>query len=95
MSAKLAPTAAPVNALLMWTNGRTIYVELPTQEGVPNCILSFPLHEHGLSRALDLLRTKATDTAGAPSITYPKAQAYKSPTASLAEALLRRRGIIK
>lgn len=95
MSAKFAPTAAPVNALLMWTDTRYIYVELPTADGCPPCILSYPFREQGLSRALDLLRTKATDLAGPPQITIPKAAAYKSPTSTLAEALLRRRGLIK
>ena len=95
MSAKFAPTAAPTNALLMWTDTRYIYVELPTAAGLPPCILSFPFREQGLSRALDLLRTKATDTAGLPQLSYPKAAAYKSPTATLAESILRRRGIIK
>ena len=75
MSAKFAPTAAPTNALLMWTDTRYIYVELPTAAGLPPCILSFPSVSKVYPRALDLLRTKATDTAGLPQLTYPKAAA--------------------
>jgi len=94
MPANFAPSAAPPNALLMWTDSRNIYVELPTLQGVPPCILSYPLREQGLSRALDLLRTKATDTAGVPQLKAEVVK-YKSPQANLAESILRRRGIIK
>ena len=98
MPATFAPTAAPANALLIWTDGRSIYVELPTRDGVPPCIISYRLSEGGLSKALALLKQHA-DTAGTPqiSVSARRAKDYVGSIAqhALAESILRKRGVIK
>ena len=50
----------PANALLIWTDGRSIYVELPSKANVPPCIITYRLSEGGLSKALSLLGKHAT-----------------------------------
>ncbi len=52
----MAKSASPPNAVRMWTDGLVIYTEIP---GTPPYIAKFSLTEGGLSKALDLLRTKA------------------------------------
>jgi len=97
MPATFAPSAAPANALLMWTDGRSVYVELPTKPNLPPCILAFRLSESGLSKALALL-CKHADIAGEPQvIPPPKRKDYVGTIAqhSLAESILRKKGIIR
>lgn len=98
MSATFSPTAAPANALLMWTDGRSIYVELPTRENVPPCIITYRLSEGGLSKALALLG-KHADIAGTPQVSVPvrRAKDYVGTVAqhAMAESILRKKGIIK
>lgn len=92
MNAKLAPTAAPSYAVKMWTDGRSVLVELPSKT-IP-CILSFPLTESGLNRALNLLRQRNTDFAGAiesstrPLVGTPLQHA-------LAQRILKQKGVIR
>ena len=43
---------SPNQRSLMWTDGRSIYVELPTRENVPPCIITYRCSEGGLSKAL-------------------------------------------
>lgn len=98
MPATFAPSAAPANALLMWTDGRSIYVELPTRENVPPCIITYRLSEGGLSKALALLG-KHADIAGTPQVSVP-ARCQKDYVGSvaqhaLAEYILRKKGVIK
>ena len=97
MSATYSPSAAPANALLMWTDGRSIYIELPTAQGLPPCVLSFRLAEQGLSKALAIL-CKHADIAGEPVVaaTIPRKD-YVGTIAQhgLAESILRKKGIIK
>ena len=97
MPATFAPSAAPPNALLMWTDGRQVYVELKTKPNLPPCILAFRLSEAGLSKALALL-CKHADVAGEPQIVPPsKRKDYVGTVAqhSLAESILRKKGIIR
>lgn len=97
MPATFAPSAAPPNALLMWTDGRSVYVELATKPNVPPVILAFRLSEAGLSKALALL-CKHADVAGEPQIVPPpKRKDYVGSVAqhSLAESILRKKGIIR
>jgi len=97
MPATFAPSAAPANALLIWTDGRSIYVELPTRENVPPCIITYRYSEGGLSKALALLG-KHADVAGEPQIVPPpKRKDYVGSVAqhSLAESILRKKGIIR
>lgn len=91
MSATRAPSAAPTNAVMCWTDDRSVYVEVPGPEG--GAVFAFPLHEGGLSKALNLLRAQRYDFGGKPLVAMPKAL----PTArqSLTESILRRRGMIK
>ena len=98
MPATFAPSAAPTNALLMWTDGRSIYVELPTRENVPPCIITYRYSEGGLSKALSLLG-KHADIAGSPQVSVPvrRAKDYVGSVAqhALAESILRKKGVIK
>ena len=98
MPATFAPSAAPANALLIWTDGRSIYVELPSKANVPPCIITYRLSEGGLSKALSLLKQHA-DTAGTPqiSVSARRAKDYVGSIAqhALAESILRKRGVIK
>ena len=98
MPATFAPSAAPANALLIWTDGRSIYVVLPTRNGVPPCIITYRLSEGGLSKALALLG-KHADVAGSPQVSVPvrRAKDYVGSVAqhALAESILRKKGIIK
>ena len=97
MPATFAPSAAPLNALLMWTDGRSVYVELKTKPKLPPCSLAFRLAEGGLSTALALLCNHA-DVAGEPQvIPAPRREDYVGTIAqhSLAESILRKKGIIK
>lgn len=61
MPATLAPSAAPPNALSLWTDGRSLYTELPGPAGP--MVLRYPLTHSGLSSALTLIRTHAYDSA--------------------------------
>lgn len=98
MPATFAPSAAPPNALLMWTDGRSVYVELATKPNVPPCILAFRLSESGLSKALALLG-KHADIAGTPQVSVPvrRAKDYVGTVAqhAMAESILRKKGVIK
>lgn len=98
MSATFSPTAAPANALLIWTDGRSIYVELPSKANVPPCIITYRLSEGGLSKALSLLG-KHADIAGTPQVSVPvrRVKDYVGSVAqhALAESILRKKGVIK
>ena len=98
MPATFAPSAAPANALLMWTDGRSIYVELPSRENVPPCIITYRYSEGGLSKALSLLG-KHADVAGTPALSVParRQKDYVGTVAqhALAESILRKKGVIK
>lgn len=82
----LAPTAAPDNALRCWSDTRSIYIEIPGP-----VILSYPLTESGLSKALALISGQRYDFgASTPSL----AQTTTLSEAT-AQSILRRRGIIR
>ena len=44
----LAPSAAPANALTIWTDGRRVFVELPSPKGP--VVLAYLYTEGGLSK---------------------------------------------
>ena len=98
MPATFAPSAAPANALLIWTDGRSIFVELPSRENVPPCIITYRLSEGGLSKALSLLG-KHADIAGTPTLSVParRQKDYVGSVAqhAMAESILRKKWIIK
>lgn len=60
----LAPSAAPANALLIWTDGRRVFVELPSPKGP--VVLTYLYTEGGLSKALALLGANKADYACTP-----------------------------
>ena len=98
MPATFAPSFAPANALLIWTDGRSIFVELPTRKNLPPCIITYRLSEAGLSKALALLG-KHADVAGTPTLSVParRQKDYVGTVAqhALAESILRKKGVIK
>lgn len=57
MSGSSLPFAHPPHAVIMWTDDINIYVELPTTMGNPY-ITKYPVNEGGLSKALNILRTR-------------------------------------
>lgn len=57
MSAEALSTARPTHAVIMWSDDRNIYVELPTTLGVPY-VTKYPLNEGGLTKALNILKTR-------------------------------------
>lgn len=95
MPATLAPSFAPANALRMWSDGRTIFVELPTQAHLAPVILSFKHSESGLSRALSLLAQHA-DYSGAPVIVSRKTPMHGTAVQhDVAANILRRMGVVR
>lgn len=97
MSAQLAPSAAPINALRMWTNGVSIFVELPTKLPLAPVIIAYQLSTGGLSKALALLNTHA-DYSGRPQSSQHRTTIPRIGTpmqSSMAESILRRKGMIR
>ena len=86
--------AQPNQRSLMWTDGRSIYVELPTRENVPPCIITYRYSEGGLSKALALLG-KHADVAGTPALSKParrqKDYVGKPSATCPAESILRKK----
>lgn len=48
----------PPYAVTMWTNDREIFVAMPMTTGGTPFIISFPLNEGGLTKALEVLRKR-------------------------------------
>lgn len=95
-SDKPALSAAPINALRMWTDGRAIYTEIPGKGDCPCAVFRFPLHEQGLWKALHLLRSHKYEYAGEPF--DPESRSYIKPMHPLtaaAGAILTRLGVTK
>lgn len=59
MSATLAPSIAPPHAIRVWVDGFELFAEIP---GNPPYIMRLSLSDSGLHKALNLLRTRHTDT---------------------------------
>lgn len=57
-------SAAPPRALLIWSDGLSLFTELPGPGNLP-VILRYPLTTSGLSSALTLVRTRSFDGTGA------------------------------
>lgn len=109
MTASLARSAAPPNALRVWVDDRAVYTEIPGKppNGLPH-VMSFTLSEGGLSKALNILRVQhrqafgPMDFAGAPVDRFgPVAQPSNRPSVGTAiqrahaQAVLKRLGIFK
>ena len=87
MPAIPAPSAAPPNAIPLWTDGRSLFAELPGPSGP--VVLRYPLTTSGLSSALGLVDRYAYDS-------HDRAAAARAlrPTNPIVESLLRSMGII-
>lgn len=89
------PSYRPPNALVLWTDTRWIYVELPKREG-GTCIIKYPYNSIGLSKVLALLGNQA-DIAGAPlNVPLPTSKIKsETPQSAQAQRILRQMGMIK
>lgn len=63
MTAASDPSPIPPHAVTMWTDDRSIFVALPLTKGGPPYITSYPLHEGGLSAAINILRKRRAEVA--------------------------------
>lgn len=95
----IAHSAAPPNALRMWTDGSRIYVELPGLRGP--YVVAYQYCEGGLGKALALLGERRVDYdyTGTIPPAYTNPMNWSQPGTkqqqAIAEKLLRQRGIIK
>lgn len=104
MTATLARSAAPPNALRMWCDNTAVYTEIPGKppSGLPH-VMSFALSEGGLSKALNLLRVQHRQAFGPADFAAPTSVALPSNRPSIgtaiqrahAQAVLKRLGIFK
>lgn len=98
-------SAAPPNALRMWTDGTRIFVELPGSPGRDPYIVDYLYSEGGLSKALNLLGQRRVDYdyLGTIPDTYrkrwdgapTKPEPGTAEQRAAAELTLRRMGILK
>lgn len=86
----LAMTSAPRNAIPIWTDGLSLFTELPSPSGP--YVIRYPLTTLGLSSALALVRTHAYDT-----LDRTPATKIPSPTdpAVIARNHLRQLGLLR
>lgn len=95
MTAKLASPdaegyyAKPNNPLVMWTDGRWIYIELPSK--TTPCIMKYALHEGGLWKALNTLRKHSYEFTGET----VKVQVPINPKVAHALKVLKDRGTLR
>ena len=88
-----APSARPPNALPVWTDGRSLFTELPGPDSRP-IVIRYPLTTPGLSSALSLIRTAAFDTLDRMPTAADLPRTGTLAQQLEAKALLRRIGII-
>jgi len=94
MSATPALSARPANALPIWTDGRSLYTELPGPDSRP-VIIRYPLTTSGLSSALGLIRSRTYDYSGHAHIPHePTNQPGTPAQRDNARAILRRMGLL-
>jgi hypothetical protein len=102
MTATLA--AIPTHALLCWVDDRNVYISIPTKSGLP-FIERFPLHEAGLSKALNYLRIRYDELPSheknytVPPVPVTVGRGGKPPVQTEAQrdaalALLRKMGVV-
>jgi hypothetical protein len=95
MSATPALSAAPPNALTIWTDGRDLYLELPGPDRSP-VLIRYPLTAIGLSSALGVIRTRARfDGQDLSSIPHPRGNHGTSAQYDNARATLRNLGVLR
>lgn len=95
MTATFLVTYAPPNALLMWTDGKSIYIELSSTDGNPPYILNFPQNTLGLGKALALLCKHADFQGTSLTPARPVKRVGTEAQHAMAESILRKQGIIK
>lgn len=100
MSAFVAPSASPSNALLVWCDARRIYIELPTSPragpDLAPCIMTFTRDSLGLAKALSIVFGHADNSSAMPENFRPGRKLIGTPTQhAQAQAILRRRGMVK
>lgn len=98
MSATPAPSAAPASSLRIWCDARYIYAELPSSPTAERvCVMTFSRNSQGLAKALNLIFGHADNSGSMPENFHAaKEKLIGTPTQhAQAQALLRRRGIIK
>lgn len=66
MTASAAPSAIPPRAIPLWTDGRSLFTQLPGPHGP--YVLRYPRTVAGLSQALGLITLHAFDYADGPAI---------------------------
>ena len=93
MPATFAPSAAPANALLIWTDGRSIYVELPSKANVRPASSPIACPKVGFPRPY--LSSANTRTLQEPQVSVPVRPGYVGSVAqhALAESILRKKGL--
>ena len=94
----IAASAAPPNALHIWTDGARIYVELPGSPGHSPYVISYYYSEGGLSKALALLGKHRVDYdyQGDLPVDYQHKPGKGTATQKATiEAMLLRLGVIK
>lgn len=97
MTASAAATAAPDYAVSLWCDLRSIYVQFPSQNGP--CVVTFPRDSGGLSKALDLLKTRhAVEGAGVPysppPIPFKPTVPIGANSRDIVREMLRKKGIL-
>ena len=61
MAMSIAPSAAPLRHLKLWSNGTDIFVEIPGHAGRPPYITSFPYDTRGIALTLSLIGAHRID----------------------------------
>lgn len=83
----------PPHAILLWSDDRAVYAELPLSGGTGYYTISFPLSTGGLARALDLLKDRAPKPAPPRDLFAHRPHAIKGFTLAqtkLAQSLIRK-----
>jgi hypothetical protein len=86
-------SAAPPNAIPVWTDGLSLFTELPTPSGQPY-VIRYPLTASGLSSALGLIRTNAFDGLDRSPTSPLPAHTHSVDRAMAALEVLRKVGIV-
>ena len=85
--------APPPHAVLAWADDRGVYVELPLTSGTGYHRVEFPYSESGLSRALNLLRSRPAPERHLPPQRATPTSSFTSSQLSVAKAALAKLGL--
>jgi len=99
--ATLSPPAAPPFALLCWTDGHDLFIELPLTQGEGSYVARYPLSEGGLAKALAHMARAHEENPAPKPYQHPAAQPtvrkfsnFTETQRDLAQAVLRKLKII-